>query len=634
MNLLSFKISESVVYSIGMALLNSLWQASIIAVLLSITLFALRNYSARMKYVLSLGSLGITTAIAIRTFLDTLSDKGIIINNLTGEKQIIARPEAAIDNISNQFSYVGFNYPNLISSLQNFVFSNLDLIVAFWFAGLLILTIKFMGGIVYSINLKSRGVESAGVKVNSILNNLQNNLGIGKPVKIFKSERINVPSIIGFFKPVILIPAELITGLTEIQIKMIILHELMHLKRADYIVNIIQTVIEIIFFFNPAVKWISNKVREERENICDDFVLEKSNIKIEYFKALFNSLTPKEMSNLQVQNLYSNKNQLLRRINRMNGGKQKYSVSITSALIFSLMLMLSTFAACSSSGDWETSDPDSNETKVTFYGNDHGTTKEFKAVVNEGQIISLEIDGDRIPESEFPEYRKIVMGKIKNMDCDNETISFNTALLHKEMRELKNKLKDKKFAIKLDKEKFKSGMKAFKESMKQMKDAKFFSDGELSAACAELANIQIPNINIKINNEDFDFDFDSEEWGESMREFGESMKNFKVDIDLSSLDESMEELEENLRDLDIDLSELKIEMEKLENFITDLKDELVSDGYIENVEQDFNLEFNKDSLEVDGKRVSDADFEKYKIMYKEHFGKDLDDSFLINCDRD
>jgi predicted nucleic acid-binding Zn-ribbon protein len=105
---------------------------------------------------------------------------------------------------------------------------------------------------------------------------------------LYESSKISLPLVIGFLKPVVLLPVGLVTNLSQKQIEAILAHELAHIKRNDFIINVLQNIVEIIFFFHPALWWLSNKIREERENCCDDVAIELIGEKIHLVKALAN----------------------------------------------------------------------------------------------------------------------------------------------------------------------------------------------------------------------------------------------------------------------------------------------------------------------------------------------------------
>jgi BlaR1 peptidase M56/Bacterial type II and III secretion system protein len=111
-------------------------------------------------------------------------------------------------------------------------------------------------------------------------------LELSRPVRLLQSALVEVPTVIGWLRPVILLPASCVTGLTPRQLESIIAHELAHIRRHDYLVNILQSAVETLLFYHPAVWWVSRRVREERELCCDDLVVEVCGDRVGYARAL------------------------------------------------------------------------------------------------------------------------------------------------------------------------------------------------------------------------------------------------------------------------------------------------------------------------------------------------------------
>src|SRR6185503_396899 len=111
-------------------------------------------------------------------------------------------------------------------------------------------------------------------------------LAIGKPVRVSQSAAVRVPMLIGWIRPVILIPVSAFTGLTTGQLEALIAHELAHVRRQDYLANIAQTVAEILLFYHPACWWLSKQIRIEREHCCDDVAVSVCGSPIVYAEAL------------------------------------------------------------------------------------------------------------------------------------------------------------------------------------------------------------------------------------------------------------------------------------------------------------------------------------------------------------
>ena len=118
------------------------------------------------------------------------------------------------------------------------------------------------------------------------LDDLRHRLGVSRPVRLLKSALVEVPTVIGWFRPVILLPAATLSGLTPGQLEAILAHELAHVRRLDYLVNAFQCLVETLMFYHPIAWWISRCIREERENCCDDLVVEVCGDRLGYARAL------------------------------------------------------------------------------------------------------------------------------------------------------------------------------------------------------------------------------------------------------------------------------------------------------------------------------------------------------------
>jgi beta-lactamase regulating signal transducer with metallopeptidase domain len=111
-------------------------------------------------------------------------------------------------------------------------------------------------------------------------------LGIKRKVSLLQTGSVNVPAVIGFLKPAILLPFGILANLPPDQVETVLLHELAHIKRNDLLTNLLVHLAEIVFFFNPGLRWLCSLIRREREACCDDIVLERAPDKITYFEAL------------------------------------------------------------------------------------------------------------------------------------------------------------------------------------------------------------------------------------------------------------------------------------------------------------------------------------------------------------
>ena len=158
--------------------------------------------------------------------------------------------------------------------------------VSLWLAGVMLLTARLALGWMQLRRIRRSGAAIADPAWQERLCALAKRMGIGTQVRLLKSALVEVPTLIGLLRPVILLPVSVFTGLTPRQLEAILAHELAHVRRYDYLVNFFQTAIETVLFYHPAVWWIGRKLREERENCCDDIAVETMRDRVIYASAL------------------------------------------------------------------------------------------------------------------------------------------------------------------------------------------------------------------------------------------------------------------------------------------------------------------------------------------------------------
>jgi hypothetical protein len=153
-------------------------------------------------------------------------------------------------------------------------------------AGVCMLTLRSWGGWVALQRFKQRQVHPAQPIWQQRLAELRGRLRVSRPVKLCESAWAQVPSVIGWLRPVILIPVSALHGLTPQQLEGLLAHELAHIRQNDYLVNLLQTCVETLLFYHPAVWWVGKRIRAERENCCDDLAVEVCGDALAYARAL------------------------------------------------------------------------------------------------------------------------------------------------------------------------------------------------------------------------------------------------------------------------------------------------------------------------------------------------------------
>lgn len=212
--------------------------------------------------------------------------------------------------------------------------------VCIWLTGVTFLTLRLAVSHATVQRLRKSHSSSPGSSILASLERISGQIGVKSSVQIFRSSTVPTPTVIGWLRPVILLPAVSIAGLSRNQLDSVLAHELAHIRRRDYPVNFLQHILEIILFFHPAVWWISSTIRKEREFCCDDIAANMSQSVVEYARALttLENLRDHQSASL---GMAANGGALLIRIKRLGGHEISRSRSLAIASVLMLTAALS-----------------------------------------------------------------------------------------------------------------------------------------------------------------------------------------------------------------------------------------------------------------------------------------------------
>ncbi|MEZ5318030.1 MAG: M56 family metallopeptidase [Vicinamibacterales bacterium] len=147
------------------------------------------------------------------------------------------------------------------------------LVLLAWLTGVSLLSARLLGGWIVARRLTARAVRPAPEAIQVLVRRVAAHLALERIVRVCESSAVSVPMIVGWMKPVVLLPASALSGLTPGQIEALVAHELAHVRRHDYLVNLVQSAVETLLFYHPAVWWLSRRIRAEREHCCDDLAV-------------------------------------------------------------------------------------------------------------------------------------------------------------------------------------------------------------------------------------------------------------------------------------------------------------------------------------------------------------------------
>jgi hypothetical protein len=196
------------------------------------------------------------------------------------------------------------------------------------------------GSLVYSQRVRHHKTHPPSIIWQNKITSLAGRLHIKRAVKLLESEIVKIPVVIGHLKPIIFIPLGLLNSLPAGEIEAVLLHELAHIRRNDYFINLIQVIAENIFFFNPALLWISSLLREERENCCDDVALAQTKSKKQFIQALISFKEHALHTTSYTTAFPAKKNQLLQRVTRIAHNKNKTLSGAEKVFFLSSFLLL------------------------------------------------------------------------------------------------------------------------------------------------------------------------------------------------------------------------------------------------------------------------------------------------------
>ena len=274
-------LSDHEIKAICWTLIHSLWIGLIIAALAGLVITFTRKSAADVRYRLLCGVLVLfILSVSITFYVESRS--------------AVAGP-ANPDHVNVVISYSDggiVHHTNAVAPIStsnkalNFLNLHINVVFLLWLLFFAMKSLKMMGGLLYIQRLRSYKVHEVAEEFKHKIELFSRQIGIGRTVRLVQSELVKVPVAVGWLKPVVLLPIGIILQLSTEQLESILWHELAHIRRRDYLVNILQGLVETVFFFNPGLLWLSSLIRDEREACCDDIVLGQMSQKANYLEAL------------------------------------------------------------------------------------------------------------------------------------------------------------------------------------------------------------------------------------------------------------------------------------------------------------------------------------------------------------
>ena len=368
MSLVTDFLTSPLAERIGLTLLHSLWQLALIGALAYLLLECLRKASPHIRYLVAYSTLALMVLCPVMTFhlrtstepnhpktianspntlasessfpseaaslsLGETPDSTLISKNLSSQIEAPAtaialatespttKPAVSLKNPTTETSpspplQSTQTWQSWLNQLSARIAPWHPRLAVFWLVGFLFITFRNLGGCHATRRLRVHSNDPDDKRLQAMIATLSSRLGIKGTVQLRESNKVQTPILFGWLKPLILTPVGLLSQLSNEQLEALLAHELAHVRRHDYLFNILQTVAESLLFFHPAVWWLSRRIRLEREFCCDDLAVSLSSDHISYAQAL---ASIEESRGLIGSGLSAGEKPLLLRIKRVLG---------------------------------------------------------------------------------------------------------------------------------------------------------------------------------------------------------------------------------------------------------------------------------------------------------------------------
>lgn len=405
---------QNLIDVLGWTVFHSIWQGAIIGLVFYLLLTTQNFKSSRTRFNAAWTTLFLQLLTSICTFY-------YIWNTYANRLESLIYQESGSQN---HFYLSGNNInsiqTSLLENLLNLPNQYIDWVSWVWLFGVSLMTLKMMGGFSYLFWLNKVSTDPLPMEIKLFLELKRKEAGVKRIIGKL-STQIQSPIVFGHFKPILLFPFALLSKLTPEQIEAVILHELAHIKRNDYILNIFQIFIEVVFYFHPVTWWLTSIVKREREHICDEEAAGKElKQKLSYAKALLIIQENDSISSIGSLAFAKKPSEMYLRIKRiLEPSKNVNFMEKTTLGILVLGLAVGVF--------WQQKPVFANKSDfknvlnvkmdslpkgtIQINLNKNGATWDIN--LKDGKIVSLKKDGNTIPEGDFPKYEAEVK-KIMN----------------------------------------------------------------------------------------------------------------------------------------------------------------------------------------------------------------------------
>jgi beta-lactamase regulating signal transducer with metallopeptidase domain len=260
----------------GWTIVHFLWQGVLAAALYAGLRARMEHSSPNARYLLACATLTIMMVLPAVTFTLTSSAPAVSLNIRPAN----AVPQSAVAIEATGGSALESSFARIRTS------QILPAVVLVWMLGAFVFWLRLAGGWIVAARLRSRQVRPVPAEWHTRFSKLATRIGLTRPIRLAVSAVVQIPTVVGWLRPMVLMPVGALAGLPAEHVEALLLHELAHVRRHDYLVNMFQGIAEALLFYHPAVWWVSGHIRNERELCCDDIAVRTTGDALTYVRAL------------------------------------------------------------------------------------------------------------------------------------------------------------------------------------------------------------------------------------------------------------------------------------------------------------------------------------------------------------
>ena len=626
---------------VGYSLLHSLWQGLVATIVLLLVARLINAKYAALRYWFFTGIMIIFFATNIFTFVSLISNATVSLNGINLSE--LAKGLVQID-----VAKLLASSPEVVAVTLTQI---MPMLVLVWGSGIVFLIIRLIFNVTTTKHLLGKDQIPVAGELSELLLALQARMGFNRVVQLVQSNHVSVPCVLGHLKPIILLPIGLINGLTSRQVEAILLHELGHIKRHDYLVNIFQSVIDILYFFNPFIWIISRTIRVERENACDDTAISSGINREVYVKTLAEVFSYTINQQKYALNFATKNKSTLNRIQRIMKTQKSNnnSVAIVILLITIFSSVIYSMWSAPSSGQPQFDSFSAFEAAVLPLVESKKVNLIFDEFIKENIIKSVEKERiTKIADTLGPE-------KLKRQakEYDQAMIKLRASKEYQEVKKLQMLMADEQLSRLKDLQPMMEDAMKLADQTLQLNISEFtVMAKKMAVASQEMAELQLnANLERALIMENMVMVEAMEQLDIQMEQLDIQME--QVDIQMEQVDIQMEQVDIQMNQLDIkglqnmvmvyaeEAKLLALDAEKIamyalnytaqiKEFLEELKPLLIADGYLDIGEKIDILKFKDEDVWVNGKKVKSEDASKYNKLNDKFFdGED----FYMNSDR-